>query len=113
MTTAPIAGYRRSVLARSLALALTLPFAFSAAAQEATDEDEDSADETTQLDAVEVVGSRIKRAEIEGPSPVTVITSAQIEAEGFNTVYDALNTLTQTTGSIQNELTQNGFTPNA
>lgn len=113
MKTAPIAGYRRSVLARSLALALTLPFAFSAAAQEATDEDEESTDETTQLDAVEVVGSRIKRAEIEGPSPVTVITSAQIEAEGFNTVYDALNTLTQTTGSIQNELTQNGFTPNA
>ncbi|MCM2355463.1 MAG: TonB-dependent receptor [Arenimonas sp.] len=113
MKTAPIAGYRRSVLARSLALALTLPFAFSAAAQEATDEDEESTDETTQLDAVEVVGSRIKRAEIEGPSPVTVITSAQIEAEGFNTVYDALNTLTQTTGSIQNELTQSGFTPNA
>src|SRR3546814_11527762 len=27
--------------------------------------------------------------------------------------YDALNTLTQFTGSIQNELTQNGFTPNA
>lgn len=114
MTTAPIAGYRRSVLARSLALALTIPFACGAAfAQEAADEEEEGSADTAQLDTVEVVGSRIKRAEIEGPSPVTVITAAQIEAEGFNTVYDALNTLTQTTGSIQNELTQSGFTPNA
>ena len=114
MTTAPIAGYRRSVLARSLALALTIPFACGAAfAQEAADDEEEGSAETTQLDTVEVVGSRIKRAEIEGPSPVTVITAAQIEAEGFNTVYDALNTLTQTTGSFQNELFQNGFTPNA
>ena len=114
MTTAPIAGYRRSVLARSLALALTIPFACGAAfAQEAADEEEEGSAETTQLDTVEVVGSRIKRAEIEGPSPVTVITAAQIEAEGFNTVYDALNTLTQTTGSFQNELFQSGFTPNA
>lgn len=114
MSNAPIAGYRRSVLARSLALALTLPMAFSAMAQEAQEEEEEStSSSTTQLDTVEVVGSRIKRAEIEGPSPVTVITAAQIEAEGFNTVYDALNTLTQTTGSIQNELFQSGFTPNA
>src|SRR3546814_626173 len=36
-----------------------------------------------------------------------------LEQPGFSTVYDALNTLTQFTGSIQNELTQNGFTPNA
>ena len=27
------------------------------------------------LDKIEVVGSRIKRAEVEGPSPVTVITA--------------------------------------
>ena len=114
MTNAPIAGYRRSVLARSLALALALPMAFSAVAQEAQEaEEETTSGETTQLQAVEVVGSRIKRTEIEGPAPVTVITSAQIEAEGFNTVYDALSTLTQTTGFVQNELIQNGFTPNA
>lgn len=115
MNTVPNAGYRRSVLARSLALALALPFAATAMAQDANNQEseEESSSNTAQLETVEVVGSRIKRAEIEGPSPVTVITAAQIEAEGFNTVYDALNTLTQTTGSIQNELTQSGFTPNA
>ena len=114
MTTAPIAGYRRSVLARSLAFALTVPMAFSAMAQEAQDEEEDTSSAApTQLDEVVVTGSRIKRAEIEGPAPVVVITSADLEKEGFSTVYDALNTLTQFTGSVQNELNQNGFTPNA
>jgi outer membrane receptor protein involved in Fe transport len=115
MKTASVPAYRRNLLARSLALALVLPMATTAFAQE-TDADEEettTADGTTTLDAVTVVGSRIKRSEIEGPSPVTVISAEQIEREGFISVYDALNTLTQTTGSIQNELTQSGFTPNA
>lgn len=118
MKTASVPAYRRNLLARSLALALVLPMATSAFAQD-TDADEDAeettttADGTKTLDAVTVVGSRIKRSEIEGPSPVTVISAEQIEREGFVSVYDALSTLTQTTGSIQNELTQSGFTPNA
>ena len=116
MTTAPIAGYRRSVLARSLALALTLPMAFSAFAQEAEDEDKEEAtsSETTTLDAVEVVGSRIKRAEVEGPSPVIVISRDDFEREGFRTVGDALQTLTQnSTASFTGDLGVTGFTPNA
>lgn len=118
MTTAPIAGYRRSVLARSLALALTLPMAFSAVAQDAQDEDEEEAtatsSRTTQLDTVEVVGSRIKRAEVEGPAPVVVITREDIDREGYQTVADALQTLTQnTTSSFTGDLGVTGFTPNA
>lgn len=118
MTTAPIAGYRRSVLARSLALALTLPMAFSAVAQDAQDEDEEEAtatsSRTTQLDTVEVVGSRIKRAEVEGPSPVIVISRDDFEREGFKTVGDALQTLTQnSTASFTGDLGVTGFTPNA
>lgn len=117
MTTAPIAGYRRSVLARSLALALTLPMAFSAFAQEAQEEDEEEAtasSQTTTLDAVEVVGSRIKRAEVEGPSPVIVISRDDFEREGFRTVGDALQTLTQnSTASFTGDLGVTGFTPNA
>ena len=68
---------------------------------------------TTSLDKVVVTGSRIKKVDIEGPAPVTVITAEDIEKQGFSTVYDALNTLTQFTGSVQNELNTNGFTPNA
>jgi outer membrane receptor protein involved in Fe transport len=102
---------RKNVLSRSLALALVLPFAGTALAQDA--EEEVQQPEAAELDAVVVTGSRIKRAEIEGPAPVVVITAEDLEKEGFATVYDALNTLTQFTGSVQNELNQNGFTPNA
>lgn len=68
----------------------------------------------TELDSVTVVGSRIKRAEIEGPAPVVVISRDQIDREGFQTVGDMLQTLTQnTTGSFTGDLAVTGFTPNA
>ena len=98
-----------------------LLFSGAALAQDATGDDEkpqptaQQGDQNQQsLDKIEVVGSRIKRAEIEGPSPVTVITATQIEKEGFNTVFDALETLSQNTGFGQNDFNANGgFTPNA
>ena len=107
---------QRSRLAAALVAALFVPVIGTAAAQDAQDDEEDtttSQSQTATLDKVTVTGSRIKRAEVEGPAPVTVITAAEIEREGFATVYDALNSLTQNTASIQNELNQNGFTPNA
>ena len=117
MKIASVPAYRRNLLARSLALALTLPMAVTAFAQEAatTEEDEEeTADQTTTLDAVTVVGSRIKRSEIEGPSPVVVFSREDFEREGFRTVGDALQTLTQnTTASFTGDLAVNGFSPNA
>lgn len=102
---------KRNHLCAALIAALVLPTT-AAFAQEARQTDSQSQG-TSTLDKVTVTGSRIKRVEIEGPSPVTVITADDIEKEGFTTVYEALNTLTQFTGSVQNELTQSGFTPNA
>lgn len=68
----------------------------------------------TNLDRVSVVGSRIKRADVEGPAPVTVITRADIDREGFQSVGDMLQTLTQnTTSSFTGDLGVTGFTPNA
>ena len=105
---------RRSQLTSAILATLLIPFASSAFAQEENSDEQTSSDQKTEeLDRIEVIGSRIKRSEIEGPSPVTIISSAQLEREGFNTVYDALNTLSQATGSTQNELFQSGFTPNA
>ncbi|HEU4812760.1 MAG TPA: TonB-dependent receptor [Xanthomonadaceae bacterium] len=110
-------GLQRSRLSAALLAALLLPATGMVLAQEATEEDteqaEAEAEDTTELERVVVTGSRIARAEIEGPAPVTIITAEDLEIQGFSTVYDALNTLTQFTGSVQNELTQNGFTPNA
>jgi outer membrane receptor protein involved in Fe transport len=97
-----------------LALALSAALAGSAFAQDNNDADEEEdSDSTAEVEKLEVTGSRIKRNELEGASPIQVLTSEQIEAEGFSTVYDALNSLTQQTGGVQNELTQSGFTPNA
>ncbi|MBX3711359.1 MAG: TonB-dependent receptor [Lysobacter sp.] len=70
-------------------------------------------EESGNLDRIVVTGSRIKRSEVEGPSPVTVISTEQLQREGFVTVADTLRTITQNAGSSQNELNSaGGFTPN-
>ncbi|MEJ1098651.1 MULTISPECIES: TonB-dependent receptor [unclassified Pseudoxanthomonas] len=104
---------KRSRLTIALFAALVLPATAAMAQEEQPTSTSGSQSSTATLDKVVVTGSRISRAEIEGPAPVTVITAEDIEKQGFSTVYDALNTLTQFTGSVQNELNQNGFTPNA
>ena len=94
-----------------LLLAPLLVFmAGSAWAQEA---DEDADEDAAELDAIVVTGSRIKRTEVEGPSPVVVLTSEQMEQEGFTTVYEALNSLTQNVGNTQDDQFSGGFTQNA
>lgn len=118
MTIAPMIGHRRPVLARTLALALTLPLAFGAMAREARDGQEQGsstpATGAAELDTIEVVGSRIRRTRLEGPAPVVVITREDIRREGYQTVADALQTLTQnTTASFTGDLGVGGFSPNA
>jgi iron complex outermembrane recepter protein len=111
------ARLQRNLLAQSLALVLSIQFAGSLMAQEAVKPaatEEEKKEQSKELESVQVIGSRIKRSQVEGPSPVTVITSEQIEREGFNTVYDALETLAQNTGFAQNDFNAaGGFTPNA
>ncbi|AXA83397.1 TonB-dependent receptor [Lysobacter oculi] len=55
---------------------------------------EEKKEETKSLDRVEVVGSRVKRAEIEGALPVTVIDRAAIDATGKASVADVLRDTT-------------------
>ena len=100
------------------AIAATFLISGMAFAQDNTGSTEDKQTETSgqeqqNLDKIEVIGSRIKRAEVEGPSPVTIITSDQLEKEGFLSVAETLSTITQNSGSVQNELNSaGGFTPN-
>jgi iron complex outermembrane recepter protein len=59
-------------------------------------------DETARLDRIEVTGSRIKRADVEGALPVTVIDRQQIELSGDTSVADFLrNTTFNSFGSIR------------
>src|SRR3546814_17823859 len=51
-------------------------------AQDQDQDQESTASETTTLDRIEVTGSRLKRAEIEGAMPVTLIDRATIDAIG-------------------------------
>ena len=117
MTIRYRAGLKPSQLSAALLTALILPMAGAALAQSTNQNDaqpEAGKTEATNLDKVTVVGSRIQRAQIEGPAPVTVITRADIEREGFKTVGDMLQTLTQnTTSSFTGDLATAGFTPNA
>lgn len=57
----------------------------------------------TQLESVQVTGSRIPRAQIEGPAPITVVTAEQIQAAGLTSVPDVLRSLSQNSGSVQGQ----------
>ncbi len=100
------------VIMMSLILSANSPMIY-AQETDSDNETEQTEEDSVELGKVSVTGSRIKRNHFEGSSPIQVMTSDQIEAEGFSTVYDALNSLTQQTGGVQNELTQSGFTSNA
>jgi len=71
--------------------------------------------EPTQLETVTVTGSRIPRAQIEGPAPVIVVTAADIKADGFVSVPDVLRAITQNGGETQSQQSASGadFSPGA
>ncbi|HEY5970607.1 MAG TPA: TonB-dependent receptor [Pseudoxanthomonas sp.] len=113
MITKSNAKPRISALSAALSFAL-IAHAGTVHAQESQDPTvATSAPDAVDLEKVEVVGSRIKRAQIEGPAPVTVISADQIEREGFTTISQVLNTLTQSSGIIQTEMDAGSFTQNA
>ena len=95
--------FRRNALAGALAVAMLLPlgaFAQTAGSNGQPQDQSGNADTTgnkkpVTLQKVLVTGSRIARAQIEGPTPVTVISGEQIKAEGFTTVYEVMDSLTQ------------------
>jgi len=62
--------------------------------------DTPESDTTQKLETVEVTGSRIPRAQIEGPAPVVTITSKDIRERGFSNVPDIMSSLTQNLGEI-------------
>ncbi|MGY0798347.1 TonB-dependent receptor plug domain-containing protein [Lysobacter sp. A286] len=110
-------GLQRSRLSAALFAALLIPMTGTVFAQDTADQEDQqpatSQQKATDIDAVTVVGSRIKRTQIEGPAPVTVITRTDMEREGHQTVFDALQTLTQNSTDVQGEMFTSGFTPNA
>jgi iron complex outermembrane receptor protein len=63
---------------------------------------DDTEEETAELERIEVTGSRIKRADVEGALPVTVIDRQELELSGDNSVADFLrNTTFNSFGSFR------------
>lgn len=84
-------GLRRG----ALAIAIGLSISSVAVAQEA------AGGNATTLDRIEITGSRIKRADVEGALPITVINRQDIEISGRATVADILqNSSFNSFGSI-------------
>ncbi|HEY0503769.1 MAG TPA: TonB-dependent receptor [Lysobacter sp.] len=83
MNPTPFPSLRRATLAAAVAVCMH-GVAAPAFAQ----------DEATTLDRIEVTGSRIKRADIEGALPITVISREDIDLSGRTTVADVLQSST-------------------
>ena len=102
----------RELMAASLLAALHLGLAVSTAtAQDTTSSATTGA--TQKLETVEVTGSHIPRAEIEGPSPIVVISAEEIRNNGFATAADIMTSLTQNLGELDNNQQTDGFSPGA
>lgn len=65
------------------------------------------------LEKVVVTGSKIKKAQIEGPLPLLVITKEDIDNSGFRNVTEALQSIPSANQYTQDESFNNSFTPNA
>jgi iron complex outermembrane receptor protein len=65
-------------------------------------------DDARELDRIEVTGSRIKRAEIEGQSPVNTITREDIAQSGLTAVADIVQQLTGSGSSLNTRFNSSG-----
>jgi len=92
-------------LAVTAALGLTSAFMLSSVA---VAQDEQSDEDELLLEEVIVTGSRIKRADIDSASPVTVIDRAEMEVTGLTDVGDLLQSMPSMSGSPIGTTTNNG-----
>jgi iron complex outermembrane receptor protein len=65
-------------------------------------------DEARQLERIEITGSRIKKAELEGQTPVQVITREQIERTGLTSIGDLLQQITASGSSLNTKFNSSG-----
>ena len=92
-------------LAVTAALGLTSAFMLSSVA---VAQDEQSDEDELLLEEVIVTGSRIKRADIDSASPVTIIDRSAMEVTGLTDVGDLLQSMPSMSGSPIGTTTNNG-----
>lgn len=91
--------HRPLAVAVSLCLLLAVPALAGA---------QDAARSTTELDRVEVTGSRIKRAEMEGQVPIQTLTRSEIERTGLNSIGEVLQQLTGSGSALNAKFNSSG-----
>ena len=65
-------------------------------------------EQATDIERIEITGSRISRTDMEGANPVTVIDEAQIQKLNFSNAGDLLQNLTVSAGMATNTQTNRG-----
>ncbi|MDP2633531.1 MAG: TonB-dependent receptor domain-containing protein [Pseudoalteromonas sp.] len=94
-----VVRFKRSSIALAMGGALLSGFSLQASAADATSAE--------KVERIEVTGSRIKRADIEGASPVTSIGRLAIESSGVQNIGELLQTVAQADLSGLTQLTNN------
>ena len=96
-------AHRRHALTRAIHVSLLLALPGLAAAQ-----DTPPTDDATTLDTVQVTGTRIKRAEIEGQVPVQTVTREDIDRTGLTSIGDVVQALTGSGSALNTKFNSSG-----
>lgn len=66
------------------------------------------AQDSTTLDTVQITGSRIKKAEVEGKVPVQTLTREDLERTGLNSIGDVIQNLTGSGSALNTKFNSSG-----
>ncbi|MGH8085457.1 MAG: TonB-dependent receptor plug domain-containing protein [Lysobacter sp.] len=106
---------RRHPLAKAVSLSLLVLAPLAAVPSLAAAQDPATESSATTLDAVQVTGTRIKKAEIESQTPVQTLTRDDIERTGLTSIGDILQELTGSGSALNTKFNSSGnfgFSPN-
>lgn len=69
---------------------------------------QESGEETTELERVEVTGTRIRQAQVEGVQPIQTLTSEELQQSGFTSIGEVLQRITASGGAINTRFNSSG-----
>ncbi len=100
----PINKAMRIALLSTAAAIASAPFTISSAL---------AAEDAETGERIVITGSRIKRVDVEGPSPIITISKQDMDKQGYATVADVIDGLAQNSGGTLDQSFTFGFTPAA
>ncbi|MGV8960792.1 MAG: TonB-dependent receptor [Stenotrophomonas sp.] len=89
-------------------LAIAVQLSLLACCAPAIAQEADTGSRATTLDRVQVTGTRIRRAEVEGQVPIQTLTRDDIERTGFNSISEVLQQLTASGSALNAKFNSSG-----